>query len=174
MQRDELLWEAVLKIGQATAVPEELRARGRRIAQLPMRLGGLGIRSSLRTARAAYWSSWADALAMIQLRNPRVAQQAFVALQAPPAGSCLAELSDAALVLRNNGFDNMPSWTELAEGKRPQQPPSSREPVDRTPGWQYLLLDTLELLKGGECWNPCAGPRARCSDLNRASVRATL
>ena len=35
------------------------------LASLPMRLGGLGLRSAARMALAAYWASWADALPMI-------------------------------------------------------------------------------------------------------------
>ena len=34
----------------------------RNIASLPMRMGGLGIRSAQRMAPGAYWASWADAL----------------------------------------------------------------------------------------------------------------
>ena len=46
----------------------------RRLASLPMRMGRLGLRSALRTAPAAYWASWADALPMIEGRLPQVAQ----------------------------------------------------------------------------------------------------
>ena len=38
-----------------------------------MRLGGLGLRSARRMAPRGYWSSWADALAMIHQRLPQVA-----------------------------------------------------------------------------------------------------
>ena len=36
----------------------------RRLATLPMRMGGLGLRVAARMAPAAYWASWADALPM--------------------------------------------------------------------------------------------------------------
>ena len=37
-------------------------------ASLPMRMGGLGIRSASRLAPAAFWASWADALPMLEKR----------------------------------------------------------------------------------------------------------
>ena len=43
------------------------------VATLPMRLGGLGLRSASRTAPGAFWASWADALPMIQARLPVMA-----------------------------------------------------------------------------------------------------
>ena len=80
--RDDALWAAALHVFRAEGLPDELLASGRRIAQLPSRLGGLGLRCSARTAPAAYWASWADALHMIKTRNPRIAQEILGALEA--------------------------------------------------------------------------------------------
>ena len=49
---------------------EEARQR----ATLPMRMGGLGLRSAARCAPAAFWASWADSLEMIRDRTPEVAE----------------------------------------------------------------------------------------------------
>ena len=69
-RRDEVLWKTAVQIfGMEAVAPEQLE-RGKRIAQLPARLGGLGVRSSLRCRQPAYWASWADSLEMIQKRNP--------------------------------------------------------------------------------------------------------
>ena len=43
------------------------------MASLPLRLGGLGMRSAEGSQAAAHWASWADALAMIHARHPAVA-----------------------------------------------------------------------------------------------------
>ena len=43
------------------------------LATLPMRMGGLGLRSAVRCAPAAFWASWADVLDMISERIPDVA-----------------------------------------------------------------------------------------------------
>ena len=42
------------------------------ITTLPMRMGGLGLRSAMRTAPGAYWASWVDALHMLQQRLPQL------------------------------------------------------------------------------------------------------
>ena len=49
---------------------------------LPMRMGGLGIRSAQRMAPGAYWASWADALHMIDQRLPTVADRVVKTLNA--------------------------------------------------------------------------------------------
>ena len=52
---------------------DEQKHVAQRIATLPMRLGGLGLRSASRMSHAAYWASWADSLQMIAQRLPTVA-----------------------------------------------------------------------------------------------------
>ena len=143
-QRDEALWAAMLKICQAESVPPELQQSGRRIAQLPSRMGGLGIRSGVRLAPAAYWASWADSLAMIQKRNPRIAENILRALEGNSQDGCLYELASAAHVLRREGYNDLPSWADLANGKRPPRLPQGIDAVERTPGWQYFASSQLD------------------------------
>ena len=45
------------------------------IVSLPMRMEGLGIRSTSRMAPSAFWASWADALPMLQDRPPSISNQ---------------------------------------------------------------------------------------------------
>ena len=73
---------------------EELVA-GLQMAQLLARLGRVGLRSADRTATAAYWSSWADALRMMAARNPTRTRGVIDSLSGVPVG-CLAELACAA------------------------------------------------------------------------------
>ena len=56
-ERDKAMWQAALQIVSASDLPHELLEQGHRIATLPARMGGLGLRSSERTAPAAYWAS---------------------------------------------------------------------------------------------------------------------
>ena len=69
----------------------------RQVASVPMRMGGLGLRSASRGAEAAYWACWADALPMISERNPAIAELVEHAMthEAHREG-CLAELHDAS------------------------------------------------------------------------------
>ena len=112
------------------------QVRARQIASLPMRLGGLGMRSAGRMSQAAYWASWADALNMIHQRLPQLAEQFVTALSGVPLGEgCLGELQNAATSLDHQGFVNRPTWTELRLGKRP--------PVADC-GWQFHASSSSE------------------------------
>ena len=42
------------------------------VVRLPLSMGGLGLRSAVRTSHAAHWASWADSAPMIQKRHPGV------------------------------------------------------------------------------------------------------
>ena len=57
---------------------------------LPLRCGGVGLRSASRTAPAAYWAFWADALPMISARTPGVARRVVDLLGPPgPSAACV-------------------------------------------------------------------------------------
>ena len=77
------------------------------LASLPMRMGGLGLRSAARLAAPAFWASWADALPMFQERLPELAAQIVLDMSADPVG-CLGELHEASNVGR-------PSWEDLQD-----------------------------------------------------------
>ena len=74
-----------------------------RIATLPMRSGGLGLRSADRTAPAAYWASWADAMPMFSRRLRELTTHIIEEMARGPQG-CLAELSTACARLDRSGF----------------------------------------------------------------------
>ena len=102
-----------------------------------MRMGGLGLRSASRGAEAAYWASWADALPMINERNPAIAEHVEHTMthEAHREG-CLAELHNASGRLDREGFWWRPTWSELRHGKRPPDSVSS-EPGEWQHGWQF-------------------------------------
>ena len=69
VSHDANIWNCLsrmLIIGPDDAVQSNSQA----ISQLPLRLGGLGLRCATRTAIPAFWASWADSLHMIQQRHP--------------------------------------------------------------------------------------------------------
>ena len=101
----------------------------RDIATLPMSLGGLGVRSAVRTSRPAHWASWADCLAMVQERHPDVASL-LVSQLAHPTTPCLQAVARVARDLTEVGGFAPPSWRELATGARPE----AREPEHFEPG----------------------------------------
>jgi len=119
----------------------------RQLASLPARLGGAGLRSAARTAPAAYWASWADALPMISERVPSVAAAATARLaEANPdsdSPNCTAEANAAALLLSREGFVQRPGWDALLQGTRPPAHLGA-EPGEWAHGWQYYASSTRE------------------------------
>ena len=70
---DEGIWAtAKVLLDGLPAAEETTETESHQLATLPMRMGGLGLRSAVRCAPAAYWASWADALHMISERTPEV------------------------------------------------------------------------------------------------------
>ena len=111
---DDGMWRAVEGVLGRLPGSQWQSEMARWLTSLPMRLGGLGIRSAARTAPAAYWASWADALEMLSHRLPALTEQILGQLEAEPAGEgCLAQLCGATRVLDHAGFLGRPTWAEL-------------------------------------------------------------
>jgi hypothetical protein len=126
--------------------PED-RAWAAEVPRLPLRAGGLGLRSAVRVAPAAYWASWADCLPMIQARHPNLAQLFVRALEGGSAAEpCLQELLQSRAQLVWEGFEDCPTWPQLAAGRRPQQPENAEpgEPGEWPRGWQRQAAGTRE------------------------------
>ena len=80
----------------------------RNITTLPMRMGGLGLRSAVRTAPGAFWL---HGLPMLQQRLPRLTGQVMHHLSHPEALGCLGELQESVSRLDLDGFIARPCWT---------------------------------------------------------------
>ena len=118
---------------------EEQISTARDITTLPMRLGGLGLRSAGRIAPGAYWASWADALPMLRDRLPAATEEILAHLSGEPEG-CLRELQTASGILDREGFVGRPSWQELRAGARPP-PPLTADPGE----WEHGFTTRLPL-----------------------------
>ena len=134
-------------------------------AFLPLKWGGMGLRSAVRTAPAAYLGSWADALPT--MGRQRWFDPSILILDdlAPP---CVEALSDAAAVVSAAGL-SLPSWSELTHPTSPASSPPPRErlpdPAGRKFGWQRAgssLLDSLLF----------SSLLARCSGLDAARLKS--
>ena len=123
LAHDEGLWEtARALLGE---VPHEDAPHVRDIATLPMRMGGLGLRSAVLCAHAAYWASWA-ADAVVESMSSHE----------EPVEECLGELKRATDRLDSEGFWWRPSWPDLRAGSRPETHVEG-EPGEWRDGWQY-------------------------------------
>ena len=120
----------------------ECQDSARSAATLPLALGGLGLRSALRTRSSAFWASWADCFPMVFKRYPDLVTDFVDQLDGVPEAE---HLQFAALAARRldgvQGFE-IPSWRALMEGARP--PP--RDPEDHEPGvrWQHEASSRIE------------------------------
>ena len=125
------------------------------IAQLPIRLGGLGLRSSCRIAPCAYWASWADTLHTMHIRFPEVASGILHNLRsmASEGGLCrvghaLRGFISASDILGVEGFA-LPSLDALVAGTaelpdEDEERAEAAEPGERRKGWQRAASDARE------------------------------
>ena len=99
-----------------------------KIASLPIRMGGLGLRSAMRTRFAAYWAACADALSQFLLRFPILGNRLLMELQdeMDSSSESLSQLRVCADLLRRSDF-TLPSWQRLAAGLRPSIRESDEE-----------------------------------------------
>ncbi|CAK0888856.1 unnamed protein product, partial [Prorocentrum cordatum] len=109
----------------------------REVAQLPLCLGGLGLRCAARMAPAAWWASWADCLPMLRERAPALTADICWALDTGAAGlpPGLRQAAEARRQLALEGYET-PNWTALALGARPP-PTHDREMGEWAHGWQF-------------------------------------
>ena len=104
----------------------------------------MGLRSATRTAPAAYWASWADALAVIAKRHRPTANRIVADLDRDePESTTLAEVKRWRETLITHGFDDCPTWRGLLAGERTPPPPNP-EADEWKHGWQFYSTDAIE------------------------------
>ena len=119
-----------------------------RVAQLPLRLGGLGLRSAVTSAPAAYWASWADSLPVFQRQLPALLEVARLEAGVSPA-LCLQAAAAAVAGLSSPSW-RPPTWRELLAGAEPA-------PLleDSDGGWQRqataVVEDNTQLDRSSSC-----------------------
>ena len=112
-------------------------------ASLPLCEGGLGLRSAMKSRPAAHWASCADALKMIKQRHPGVADTIVSSLARHEKCSSIQSLLRCADALEAAGFE-VPSWEDLAEGRRPEGTSEDGDPCQPPIGWQKQAATCLE------------------------------
>ena len=81
------------------------------LATLPASMGGLGLRSAVRTSVSAYWAAWVDALPVLTSKAPSWAAQAVVDLErhGGPSVACMAEAAEARASFVECGAEGIPT-----------------------------------------------------------------
>ena len=113
-------------------------------ARLPLPLGGCGLGDSTRLSQSAYWVSWADCLRgklqTFPVVGTRTLHQLSLAPALPPAAinpalaPSVTEVEQAGRFCEASGWQERPSWPDLAAGLRPPQEPSNTEALGE---WQH-------------------------------------
>lgn len=144
-RHDDLLWSSLLALFDD--IPAHELEVSRRIACLPLRHAGGGLRSALRTRHGAFWAAWADSLQFIITRFPMLGENILNQLDGRVACSSftIRAVIEARSFLDEAGFSS-PHWVALAAGHRP---PEAAEDMERDPGqwqhgWQFFACDMLE------------------------------
>ena len=167
---DAGMWSTMNNLLKQIPGTERALGMASAIATLPMRLGGLGLRSAQRTAPAAFWASWADALPMLAARCPRLVTNLLEDFaDANVTNPIIRELREAELLLKREGFLSMPSWDQLRQGVRPDQIiRQSVEPGEWSHGWQYFASSSRER-HFRRCGVLAASTPAECAHLRSRS-----
>ena len=101
--------------------------------------------SPQRTGAPAFWASWADALHMIHLRHPSVADEIVSGTSDP--GDCPTFQSLARITRDLAGLASfeLPSWDSLLHGARPSpRDPDEFEQSSQKFGWQHEAASRVE------------------------------
>ena len=145
-------------------------------AQLPLRLGGMGLRNSERTSTAAYWASWADVLPGLVRKFPALGRNILHHLTAAQMGmqsgpQCLVAAERAGQHLDTNGWGDRLTWTNLAAGERPPEPPEAVNLGEWRHGWQFWASDVLERQGHAELLRTLALPSTRRNAASAGKAR---
>ena len=127
--------------------PSPLPPAAARVAKLALRHGGLGLRSAALHAPAAYWASWADAVAVLRVRDAPLVNSLVQALdnRSVLEWSPVQDLAQASDALAEAGFA-VPRWADLPR-HCPAPAPDDAGPDDPDVpyrGWQRSASRVLD------------------------------
>ena len=143
---DDALWQALNKLLGTTGEAAEENPLHRKLATLPGRMGGLGLRSADRTSTGAYWAAWCDALKVLKDKRPALAEMLLSQLDRPAEAqpACLREATEAKELLLACGQEGQPTWRQAAEGLVAPPQPEDAEAGEWRHGWQFTACAVLE------------------------------
>ena len=103
---DDSVWKCICELLGTDAG----ETNARQLAELPLRLGGLGLRSAVRTAPSAFLASWADCMPTLAKRYPQAARRLLQELECPhPTLASVKAARDSEELLRQESDTPLPS-----------------------------------------------------------------
>ena len=112
---------------------------------------GIGLQSACRTAPAAHWASWADALKMIRDRHPAVVDIILDALRRPEESMTIRTVECAAVLGELVSSAHL-GRIYLAEGRSPGESREEEDPSQTRVGWQQQAATSIRHYHDNTVW----------------------
>ena len=141
VDHDNAIWDCFCTVFDVTAFSGDVLAR--KIASLPSRLGGLGLRSAERSSRGAFMASWAGALLVLDKKIPALTERIVHSLETNSVTGSLLE----AFTIRHDYITDgaiIPTWRELKDGAKPPPRVDGSDATEFDSGWQYYVCSFAE------------------------------
>ena len=141
---DMAIWDTFCDVLATTKLKSDGMAH--RVATLPGRLGGLGLRSATWSAAGAFWASWVNSLPVIMAKSQPIGDDMVRELQLPtgPPTKILRDLASCKWQLQQHGALHLPTWAEVATGVEPPAPNNDIDAADLDRGWQCHVCSFSE------------------------------
>ena len=132
----------------------------------------MGLAQAVRTAPAAYWAAWADALPVLAARSPAFAAWTVRALSGEHTPACLRATEESRSLLVAEGWSEPPAWDELARGAAPRaaEADADIELGEWRHGWQRHASRTRNLFFRDHVLLPSLPPAYRAMLRSQADI----
>ena len=138
---------------------------------LPLRMGGLGLRDNCRILPAAYWSSWADVLPTLCKRMPWYSAWFYAqSIGEEISANMFDELNECKTSLGTSGFAP-PDWSELVEGTAITDEYVVPDAGERKTGWQLKASNACGVLSFDSLLSIVPRPGMSLYDVNTFKAR---
>ena len=112
-------------------------------ANLPLAMGGLGLRSAVKLRHAAHWVNWADAIQMIAERHSENAGTIIRAIHTEHEAPSVQAIVISQRSVEADGFV-CPSWEDLATGEVSASSEEDEDPNQPSESWQSKAARKVE------------------------------
>ena len=106
-RHDDIIWSCFCRL--LACERSESDELARKVASLPARMGGLGLRSAVRTSPAAFWAAWVDNAPILVEKALRVRELFLHELTAAAPTECIKAFQASEVVLYGDGCLDMPT-----------------------------------------------------------------
>ena len=139
-QHDAQIWSCFCTL--VGVDPGAIACSAKAASNLPLAMGGLGLRSAVKLRHAAYWASWVDPIKIAD-RHPEIAGTIIRAVHAELEAPSVQAIVTSQRCLERDGFV-CPSWEDLATGEVGAAFEEDEDPNQTRAGWQSKAARKVE------------------------------